>query len=61
MENIQLFYTYSKHLEMKSINNGSLHLKTIARFLEPGFLFLPLEFVIHLGLPLESENPIIHN
>lgn len=28
----------------------------MARFLEPGFRFLPFEFVIHLGFPLESKT-----
>lgn len=45
---------------MKSTNNVSLHLKAMDKFLEPGFLFLPLLLVMHLGLPLESVQTQIH-
>jgi hypothetical protein len=41
---------------MKSTNSVSLHRIAVARSLDPGFLFLPLLLVIHLGLPLESEK-----
>lgn len=39
---------------MKSTNNVSLHRIAVAKSLDPGFLFLPLLLVIHLGFPLES-------
>jgi hypothetical protein len=41
-------------LDIKSTNNVSLHRIAVAKSLDPGFLFLPLLLVIHLGLPLES-------
>jgi len=50
------FYTHSRHLDMKSTNSVSLQRIAVARSLDPGFLFLPLLLVIHLGLPLESEK-----
>jgi hypothetical protein len=45
---------------MKSTNNVSLHRIAVAKSLDPGFLFLPLLLVIHLGFPLESGKERYH-
>lgn len=46
--------SYSRHLLMKSRKLASHVLTACWRSLDPTRLFLPLLFVIHLGLPLES-------
>src|SRR5687768_5979085 len=43
-----------KHREMKSRNNGSLHLRACPKVFEPGRRFLPLELTTNLGLPMVS-------
>lgn len=48
--------TYSRHRLMKSRKFASFVLMAWNRSLEPGRRFLPLEFVIHLGCPLESTK-----
>lgn len=44
---------------MKSIKSVSSQRSAIDKFLEPGLRFLPLELVIHLGFPRESEDKVI--
>lgn len=46
--------SYSRHLLMKSRKLASQVLTACWRSFDPTRLFLPLLFVIHLGLPLES-------
>lgn len=46
----------SRHLHKKSRNCKSLVLRALERSFVPGRLFLPLELVIHRGLPLESAK-----
>ena len=47
--------TYSKQRRRKSKNSVSQFFKTELMSLEFGRRFLPLEFVMQRGLPLESE------
>lgn len=49
--------SYSRHRLMKSRKLASHVLTACWRSLDPTRLFLPLLFVIHLGLPLESVKP----
>lgn len=39
---------------MKSMKRVSLHLRAMAKFLEPGLRLRPLVFVMQRGFPLES-------
>lgn len=48
-------FTYSRHLEIKSMKSVSLHLRAMAMFLEPGLRLRPFVLVMQRGFPLESK------
>src|SRR5690554_2022197 len=45
-----------RHREIKSRNNGSLHLRACPKVFEPGLRFLPLELTTSLGFPSGSNH-----